>query len=112
MFQHKWLTENGENATLQNPVFARWCQELKHFTPKEWGRAYARIESDVKQAARQGDDLWPPSSVAVIAYSEPPVNSGMYRRFKPLGIEDKTAKEKRKELGRKEISKIKALLGD
>jgi len=87
--------------------FLRWCGELSHFTDKDWTRAYKRIEGDIKEAARMGEDIWPPSSVAVVAYAEPPMYSKMYKSFaRTTAVEDITKKEKRKELGQVECKKL------
>jgi hypothetical protein len=87
--------------------FKRWCDELKHFSDKEWKRSYNRIEHDISAAAKIGDDIWPPSSVAVLAYSEPPMRSKMYKTFgRATALEDITKKEQRKELGKVECGNI------
>ena len=110
LFQHKWVSTEGDHLNEKEEYtenFKRWCEELKHFNDAEWKRAYKRIEHDISMAAKMGDDIWPPSSVAVIAYSEPPMCSKMYRAFdRSRGIEDQTAKAKRKEVGAEQCSKL------
>lgn len=107
LYQHKWkntagvhLDENGYTETFQ-----RWCKELGHFTDKDWKRAYNRIESDIKHAAKLGENIWPPSTLEVIAYAEP--LPGMYKSFdRSTAIEDKTTKEKLREMGKEQCSKL------
>jgi hypothetical protein len=109
MYPHKFISAEGEhikNGEYTNN-FKRWCDELGHFTDQHWKRSYGRIEGDIKAAAKMGEDIWPPSSVAVIAYSEPPICAKMYKPFdRARGIEDQTAKAHRKEVGAKECGDI------
>ena len=110
LFTHKFTTAEGEHIDGQNEYtsnFKRWCEELKHFDDKDWTRAYKRIEDDIKTAAHEGKDIWPPSSLAVIAYAEPPICSQMYKPFdRATALEDQTAKDARFALGQKESSKL------
>jgi len=107
LYPHKFTSAEGEHIKNGEHTnnFKRWCSELEHFTGKHWKRAYRRIEGDIKDAAKMGEDIWPPCSVAVVAYAEPPICSQMYKPFdRAIGIEDKTAKEKRKKKGVEECA--------
>jgi len=54
-----------------------------------------------------GKESWPPSSIAVVAYAEPPMCSQMYKAFdRSTALEDITTKEKRLELGVSECDKL------
>lgn len=110
LFQHKWVSTEGDHLNEKDEYtnnFKRWAEELKNFNDKDWSRAYQRIEHDIKEAARMGDDIWPPSSIAVVAYAEPPICSQMYKAFdRTTALEDITAKEKRIELGKAECEKL------
>ena len=110
LYQHKWVSTEGDHLNEKDEYsdnFKRWCGELSHFTDKHWQRSYKRIEGDIKEAARMGDDIWPPSSVAVVAYADPPMCSKMYKPFdRSTALEDITAKEKRLELGMSECDKL------
>jgi len=116
LYQHKWVSTEGDYLNEKDEYtenFKRWCGELGHFTDKHWQRSYKRIEGDIKEAARMGDDIWPPSSVAVVAYGEPPICSQMYKSFdRATALEDITAKEKRIELGCRESAKLLAMFDD
>ena len=110
LFTHKFLSAEGEHIDNQGEYssnFKRWCEELKKFTDKDWTKAYKRIEDDIKAAAHEGKDLWPPSSLAVIAYAEPVIASQMYKAFdRSAAVEDLTAKEERYRRGQEESSKL------
>mgnify|MGYP003646112776 CR=1 FL=1 len=110
LYRHQFTSTEGlvfDEEENYNNNFLRWCKELEHFTGKDWSRAYKRIESDVKEAARMGKDIWPPSSLAVVAYSEPPICSQMYKAFdRSTAVEDLTAKEERYRRGQEESSKL------
>ena len=106
LYQHKWVSTEGKSIKDGEYTnnFKRWCEELSHFTDKHWKRSYNRIEGDIKKTAQMGIDVWPPSSVAVIAYSK---CSAMYKSFdRSRAVEDLTEKEKRNELGKAECKKI------
>ena len=110
LFQHKWVSTEGDHLNEGGQYaenFIRWAEELKGFDDDCWKRAYKRIEYDIRDAAKMGEDIWPPSSVAVLAYAEPPICSQMYKTFdRAKGIEDQTAKAHRKEVGAKECGNI------
>ena len=113
-FKHKWSSSEGDIYDGENLAdnFTQWCQELNYFGDKEWSRVFERIQADIMNAAKMGDDIWPPSSIAVVAYAEPAINSKMYRELPDIGIEDLTAKEKRKQTGLSELEKLKALINE
>ena len=110
LYRHKFTSTEGllfDEEENYNNNFLRWCKELEHFDNKDWSRAFKRIQSDVKEAARMGQDIWPPSSLAVVAYAEPPICSQMYKTFdRATALEDQTAKDARFALGQKESSKL------
>jgi hypothetical protein len=109
LYPHKFISAEGEhikNGEYTNN-FKRWCGELGHFTDKQWKRAYRRIEDDKTKAAHAGKDLWPPSSIDVVAYASPPLFTKMYKSFdRSTAVEDITKKEKRLELGISECDKL------
>lgn len=110
LFQHKW--ESTAGAAIDDDgyteTFMRWCKELEGFTTEDWKRAYTRVESDIKAAAKMGKEIWPPSTLDVIAYAEHnPTGSAMYKPFdRSTALEDKTAREKRRELGKEQCSNL------
>ena len=109
LYPHKFIAAEGKHIEdgEYNDNFKRWTNELAHFDNKAWKRAYTRIESDIKKAAHEGKDCWPPSSLAVIAYSEPPICSQMYKAFdQSTALEDQTAKEERFKKGQEESTKL------
>ena len=76
-------------------------------TADEWRRGFEVLEQEIREAERTGDEFWPPSYPAFIEKCQSRVNNKMYKTFpKNLQIEDKTAKEKRREQGRNECQKL------
>ena len=109
LYQHKWLSSAGVHIDDDGytDTFNRWCKELEHFTSGDWKRAYNRIEGDIKHAAKMGEQIWPPSSLEVIAFAEPPCGSAMYKDFdRSTAVEDLTKKEERHELGKHQWSNL------
>ena len=108
-YRHKWTTSEGGvyDGDQLSENFLAWCEELQHFGEKEWGRVFERIKGDIIEAAKMGEDIWPPASLAVIAYAEPAQGSAMYKAFdSSVAIEDETAKARRYEAGVEETSKL------
>ena len=115
LFQHKWVSTEGEYSDNGKHTgnFLRWAHELKHFDDDAWKRAYSRIECDIKESAKLGEQAWPPSSVAVVAFAEKPVSSAMYKPFdRSRAIEDKTARERRMRVGQEHCKKLMAMFDD
>ena len=109
LYPHKFISAEGEHIKDGEYTnnFKRYCKELSHFTDKHWQRSYKRIEGDKKRAAQEGRDLWPPASIDVVAYAEPPMCSKMYKSFdRSTALEDITKKEERIELGISECDKL------
>lgn len=107
-FGHKWTIQGGiyDGSSLSGN-FLSWCEDLQHFGDAEWERAFNRIQGDLKENAKMGEESWPPSSIAVVAYGEPPMCSKMYKPFdRSTGIEDQTAKKSRKEVGARECKSL------
>ena len=95
--------DNGEYT--EN--FKGWTNELAHFDTKAWRRAYTRIEHDIKKAAQDGVESWPPSSLAVVAYAEPGIGERSFKAFdRTYAIEDLTKKEERFETGKKQCEDL------
>ncbi|WP_234250542.1 replication protein P [Billgrantia desiderata] len=49
----------------------RWLAELKHLTPRHLELGIHRLRQQVREAARSGDEAWPPQPVAFAALCEP-----------------------------------------
>ena len=107
-FGHKW---NFQGGVFDGPKLAKnfmvWCEKLQHFTEREWDRVFKRIEGDIKEYAKLGKTLFPPSPTEVVAYAESPVGAGMYKDFdRSTAVEDLTKKEERHELGKQQCSNL------
>jgi len=107
-YGHKWTIQGGiYDGQRLSENFLVWCEDLQHFGDTEWDRAFKRIQGDLKENAKMGKESWPPSSIAVVAYAEPPMCSQMYKAFdRSTALEDITTKEKRLELGVSECDKL------
>lgn len=113
LFGHKWASQAGP-AKLENgrysPEFLLWCRKLEGLSDAAYQRGFNQIEFLVKEAARQGDEMWPPSYAGFLGYCEEAPRSAMYKHFPPIGIEDKTKREKDREIGKREAKKLLAEL--
>jgi hypothetical protein len=112
LYPHKFIAAEGKHIEdgEYNDNFKRWTNELAHFDGKAWKRAYTRIESDIKKASHDGKDCWPPSSLAVIAYSEPGIGERSFKAFdRATAVEDLTKKEERYETGKEQCKGLLSL---
>lgn len=50
---------------------SRWLGELENLTWLHLERGLARLRTDIRDAARAGDECWPPQPVAFVAMCEP-----------------------------------------
>lgn len=89
--------------------FLFWCRKTAHMTDAQWRRGMDHVENSVRESARQGDEVWPPSYAAFLGMCDPRPGSKMYRPFEPLKLPDKTAQERAIAQGEKTISDLKAM---
>lgn len=110
LFGHKWSSQEGEitdPAGKFNPRFLLWCLKTAHLTDEDWARGFREVEFRVREAARMGDEIWAPSYAAFLGYCEKPVGAPAHRYFdRSAALEDKTAKERRRQLGLENCSKL------
>lgn len=112
LFGHKWASQAGP-AKLENghysPEFLLWCRKLEQLTDAEYQRGFMQLEFLVREAARQGDELWPPSYAGFLGYCEKPHSEQAHRYFSQQALPDTTAQERAKAAGNREIRKMRAL---
>lgn len=121
LYGHKWVSKEGEfpidehgrlDQTHDNIYgFRVWFDTVKDLTDDQWRQGVDRIERNVREAARLGDDSWPPSYEEFIAYATA-TKSGAYKVFEARLPESKEAKEERKARGRERIGTLRAIFDD
>lgn len=111
-----YLSDYDEDMGNVSEQFILWCQKLEGLNEEDFKRGMTNMESRQARIYAEGGEMWPPSYSEFMGLcqdvSKPEIAhySAAYKDFdKSTAIEDKTAKEKRKEIGRKELS---ALLAD
>jgi hypothetical protein len=97
-----------ENGTYSRG-FLLWCRKLEHLTDDDFRRGFEQIEFLVKEAARQGDEIWPPSYAGFLGYCEKPHGTQAHKYFPRTGLPDKTAREREREIGRNEVKKLQSM---
>lgn len=115
LYGHKWSSQEGP-ATMENgaysTAFILWCRKTEGLTDEAWQRGFNQIEFLVKEAARQGEEAWPPSYAGFIGYCERAHGELAHKYFPQLGLEDKTKRERDLEIRKSELKKIQDLLVD
>lgn len=82
-----------------------------------WRRGFDRLEYVVKEAGRQGKEIWPPSYAAFLGYCEKPAGemahkllpSNLDPKAPPLLLPDKDSQERAKKAGRENLDQMKQL---
>ncbi len=63
LFRHRWSSAEGEKfkdgQLTQN--FLMLCRKTEELTNEQWRRGFDQLEKRVSDAARQGDESWPPT---------------------------------------------------
>ena len=112
MYGHKWASQEGPRRDEKNSYtanFLLWCRKLEHLSDEDFKRGFDQIEYLVRDAARQGDEIWPPSYAGFIGYCERPFGAKAHKPFKQLALQDKTAVEAARAEGKKQLDHLKSL---
>ena len=115
LYGSKWESQQGppemENGAY-SPTFLLWCRKTEHLTDEAWKHAFHQLEYEVKEASRMGEEIWPPSYAGFIGKSERAHGELAHKYFPPIGLPDKTAQERAKAAGEKEMRKLRSLFSD
>lgn len=110
IFGHKWASQEGEIREANGQYASRfllWCRKTAHLTDEQWARGFRTLEQRVREAGRQGDVIWPPSYAAFLGFCEEAPKARGHRYFdRSTALEDKTERERRIEIGRRECKSI------
>jgi len=90
-----------------------WCRKTEDLSDDDWRRGFDRLEHDVRESGKLGEQAWPPTYAAFVGMCEPPVGQQAHKYFdRSTGLEDLTAKEKRQTQGHAECQKILGIFDD
>jgi hypothetical protein len=125
LFKSKWAYQEGEIKQTDGQYernFLFWCEKLAGLTDEQWARGFERVEFSVREAARQGNEAWPPSYAAFLGYCDEPdkpddphkkaLHQFVTPYWKVKQLEDQTKKERAKETAETELGKLKSLFED
>jgi len=122
LFSHKWLSTEGEAEKAPgrpSDNFLFWCQKTDALTAEQWRRGFQVLEQKVREAARQGEDMWPPSYAAFLGMCDEP--EGQHKKalhqfvtpyFVANSLEDLSKKEEAQKLGEQTLDTLKTLFDD
>lgn len=115
LFGHKWISTEGEplneNGDLsENFVF--WCKKTEDLSNEAWRRGFDRLEFQVRDSARQGDEAWPPSYAAFLGMCDEPEVKALHKPFARRALPDKGAEERARKAGETELSRMLNLFDD
>ncbi|MEW5248896.1 hypothetical protein [Microbulbifer discodermiae] len=115
LFGHKWVSQEGEPGNERegySPNFLLWAQKTAHLNDAAWKRGFDRLEFMVREAGRQGDEVWPPSYAAFLGMCEKPHGEMAHKLFKPLALPDKAAQERSRSIGSKTLGDLKSMFSE
>lgn len=111
LYRHKWDKAEGPRRNENKKYtanFLLWCRKTEHIDDEGFKRGFDRLETDVREAGRQGDESWPPSYAAFVGYCEPPVGYAAHKPFlKALPVSEQVRQE-RKAVG---LTALEEILG-
>lgn len=109
LFGHKWHSNAGPTKHQNGKYtqeFLLWCRKLDGLSDEAYQRGFWMLEHKVKEAARMGEEEWPPSYAGFLGMCERPHGEMAQRYFSPPALEDKTKKERDREVGKREAKKL------
>lgn len=112
LYGHKWASQSGpikHKNGQYTQEFLLWCRKLEGLTDEQYQRGFYQLEFLVREAAKLGDEAWPPSYAGFLGYCETPHGEISHKLFPKLALPDKTAQERAKKAGEAELEKMKGL---
>lgn len=115
LFGAKWISKSGDlvdDHGAYSPTFLLWCRKLDGLTPAEFKRGMDGLEERAKRAGQLGEEFWPPSYAEFIGLCTANWQTAAHKPFEKLALPDKTAQERARASGRRELDAMKAMFGD
>jgi hypothetical protein len=114
LYRHKWRSSEGDIFDERDEFtsgFLLWCRKTEGLSDAEWRRGFDLLESDLRDAEREGRaEPWPPSYAVFVEKCRPGVSLSLYKSFdRSVAIEDLGAKAKRYESGAKHCESLLGL---
>lgn len=98
---------------IHSQTFQLWCKKLHGLTEQEFAYGMKKLEERATALFQQGEEMWPPSYAEFIGLCSEPKTCPAHKYFEPTKkLEDKTAREKRRQLGQEQCSKLLDFLND
>ena len=121
LYGHKWISREGEFPANENGHidkghpniygFRVWFDAVKDLSDEQWRRGVDRIEKNIREKAKIGDESWPPSYEEFIAYATEHRNRA-HKYFAPSLPQPPEIRSKRKRLALESLDKIKSMLDE
>lgn len=115
IYGNKWTSQEGEPRQINGDDSARfilWCQKTDGLTDDQWKRGFENVEHEVRDKKRDGEIAWPPSYAEFLGLCDRDDTQKYipeHKYFPPIGIEDKTTREKRRLLGIEKCGQLKGI---
>ena len=111
MFGQRWTASQGDAKAgdRYSKNFLVWCEKTAELTMEEWRWGIATLEKKIADGYQMGSVVWPPTYAEFIGLCHRPVTPPEHKIFPRLGLEDKTAREKRRQLGMEKCGELKKL---
>lgn len=111
MFGQRWTASQGDAKAgdRYSHNFLVWCEKTADLTPEEWRWGLAALERKIAEGYQNGEVVWPPTYAEFWGLCRRPVAPPEHRILPRLGLEDKTAREKRRQMGMERCGELKKL---
>ena len=110
-----FANKHDEEHEIYTDTFKLWCVKLRDLTAADFERGTLVMEKRAMDLYQQGEEMWPPSfaEFRALAFQATSRDTQAHNPFERLpALEDKTAREKRYELGRQESRRLLDMFGD
>ncbi len=108
IFGPRWVAQQGDVKTGErySNNFLLWCEKTAPLAPEHWKWGLQALERRVAQCVAEDKTAWPPTYAEFLGLCQPPAPAPEHRVFERLALEDKTAREKRRQLGMEKCGEL------
>ena len=91
--------------------FRIWVDATKDFTEQQWIRGVDRVQKNIREAVKQGNESWPPSYEEFSVYATESKNASQ-KIFTPSLPEPESARAERKAKGVERMATLKGIFDE
>lgn len=102
-----FLTEKDEAIGRYSDTFHVWCHKLKHLDQDRVAYGVKRLEGQIAERSRYGEESWPPSYAEFVGLCEEKYQTRCHKPFdSSKALENKTYIERQRAYNRKKCADL------